>query len=95
LVPVIALAIWDRLPKGLAIPGEALLQDHDPLELAFPFSHQKSAGLQAHAVARLRRAAVERSADAILFPRAKDPSDRFVETAERVRLEPIGQHFHQ
>jgi hypothetical protein len=40
-------------------------------------------------------AAVERSADAILFPGAKDPSDRFVEIAERVGLEPIGQHFHQ
>jgi hypothetical protein len=31
---------------------------------------------------RLRRAAVERGADAILFPGAKDPSDRFVEIAE-------------
>jgi anaerobic selenocysteine-containing dehydrogenase len=35
------------------------------------------------------------SADAILFPRANDPSDRFVETAERVRLQSISQHSHQ
>jgi hypothetical protein len=81
--------------EGLAIPSEALFQDHDPLELAFPFSHQQSADLQVDAVARLRRAAVERSADAILLPRAKNPSDRFVEIAERVGLEPVGQHFHQ
>jgi hypothetical protein len=81
--------------EGLATPGEAFLQDHDPLELAFPFSHQKSADLQADAVARLRRAAVERNGDATLFPGAKDPSDRFVEIAEGVGLEPVGQHFHQ
>jgi hypothetical protein len=78
--------------EGLTVPGEAFVQGHDPLELAFPFSQQQSADLQADAVARLRRAAVERSADAILFPRAKDPSDRFVEIAERVGLEPVGQH---
>jgi hypothetical protein len=81
--------------ERLAIPGEALFQDHDPLELAVPFSHQQSADLQADAVARLRRAAVERSADAIVFSKAKDPSDRLVETAECVRLEPIGQPPHQ
>ena len=37
---------------------------------------------------------MERSADAILF-RAKDPLDRFVEIAERVGLEPKGQHPYQ
>jgi hypothetical protein len=81
--------------EGLAIPSEALFQDHDPLEPALPFTHEQRAGLQTQALARLRRAAVERSADAILFPEPKDPSDRFVETTERVRLEPIGQHPHQ
>ena len=81
--------------EGLAVPSEALLQDHDPLEPALPFTHEQRAGLQTHALSRLRRAAVERSADAILFPGAKDPPDRFVETAEGVGLEPIGQHFHQ
>jgi len=81
--------------EGPAIPGEAFLQDHDPLEPAFPFSHQQSAYLQADAVARLRRAAVERSANAIVFPRAKDPSDRFVDIAERVGLQPVRQHFQQ
>src|SRR5580658_2229053 len=61
--------------EGLAVPSEALFQDHDPLELALPFAHEQRAGLQAYALARLRLAAVERSADTILFPRAKDPSD--------------------
>jgi hypothetical protein len=81
--------------EGLAIPSEALVQDHDPLEPTVPFTHEQRAGPQTQALACLRRAAVERSADAILFPRAKDPSDRFVEIAERVGLEPVGQYFHQ
>ena len=81
--------------EGLAVPGEALFQDHDPLELALPFTHEQRADLQTDPFSRLRRAPVERSADAILLPRAKDPSDRFVETAERVRLEPTGQHPYQ
>ena len=63
---------------------------------SWPFhSRTSSADLQTHALARLRRAAVERSADAVVFSRAKDPSDRFVEIAERLGLEPVGQHFHQ
>ena len=81
--------------EGLAVPSEALLQHHDPLEPALPFTHEQSAGLQTHALPRLRRAAGERSADAILFPRPEDPSDRFVEVAELVGLEPIAQHPHQ
>ena len=75
--------------------SEALFQDHDPLEPAAPFTHEQRAGPQTQAFSGLRRAAVERSADAILFPRAKDSSDRFVETAEGVRLEPTGQHPYQ
>ena len=70
--------------ESLAVPGEALFQDHDPLELALPFTHEQRADLQTDPFSRLRRAPIERSADAILFPRANDPSDRFVETAERV-----------
>ena len=81
--------------EGLAIPGEAFLQDHDPLELAFPFTHEQRADLQVDAVARLRRAAVEGSADPIVFPRAKDPSDRSVEIAKRIGLEPVGHHPYQ
>jgi hypothetical protein len=65
------------------------------VEPAIPFAHKQRAGLQAQALARPRRAAVERSSDAILFPRAKDPSDRFVEIAECVGLQAVGQHFHQ
>ena len=60
----------------MTVPSKALFQDHDPLEPAVPLSHQQSAGLQADALSRLSRAAVERSADAILCCRAKDPSDR-------------------
>ena len=81
--------------EGPAIPGEAFLQDHNPLEPALPFTHEQRAGLQTPALARLRRAAIERSADAVLFPRAKDPSDRFVEIAKSVRLQPTGQHPYQ
>src|SRR5271156_2201667 len=81
--------------EGLAIPSEALFQDHDPLEPAVPFTHEQRAGPQTQALSRLRPAAVERSDDAILFPRAKDPSDRFVEIAEGVRLEPTGQDPYQ
>jgi hypothetical protein len=63
---------------------------------SWPFhSRTSSADLQVDAVTRLRRAAVERSADPVVFSRAKDPSDRFVVIAKGVRLEPIGQHFHQ
>ena len=32
--------------EGLAVPGEALFQDHDPLEPAVPFAHEQRAGLQ-------------------------------------------------
>ena len=51
--------------EGLAIPGEAFLEDHDPLELAIPLSHQQRAGLQADAVSGLRRAPVEGNGDAL------------------------------
>jgi hypothetical protein len=40
--------------KGLAVPGEAVLEDHDPLELAVPLSRQQRPGLQADAVSSLR-----------------------------------------
>ena len=81
--------------EGLAIPDETLLQDHDPLEPALPFSHQQGAGLQTDALSRLRRPPVERSGGIIVLLGAKHPLDRFVETAKGVRLEPIGQHPHQ
>ena len=47
--------------EGLAIPGEAFIEDHDPLELAIPLPHQQRAGPQADAVSGLRRTSVELS----------------------------------
>ena len=81
--------------KGLAIPGETLPQDHDSLEPPLPFSHEQGAGLQTDALSRLRRAPAERSGGIIVLLGAKNPLDRFFETAKSVRLEPIGQHPHQ
>ena len=49
--------------EGLTIPGEALFQDHDPLEPAVPFAHEQRASLQTQALARLGRAAIEGSAE--------------------------------
>ena len=66
--------------EGPAIPSEALFQDHDPLEPSIPLSHQQRTSLQANAVSRLRRAAVEGSGKIIVLSGAKDPPDRFVET---------------
>jgi hypothetical protein len=81
-------SLWrsGQAAEGLTIPSEALFQDHDPLEPTLPFAHEQRAGLQTQALAGLRPAALERSADA-LFPRAKNPSDRFVDIAERIGLE--------
>jgi hypothetical protein len=81
--------------KGLAIPGEALFEDHDPLELAIPLAHQQSACLQANAVSGLGGPTVERSGAILFLARTKHPLDRLVETAEGVGLKPIGQHSHQ
>jgi hypothetical protein len=81
--------------EGLAVPGEALLEDHDPLEPAIPFSHEEATGLQADAVPCLGRATLETSGRVASLRGSKDPSDRFVETAGGVRLESIGQHPHQ
>ena len=81
--------------EGLAIPDETLLQDHDPLEPPLPFSHEQGAGLQTDALSRLRRASLERSGGIIVLLGAKNPLDRFIETAKGVRLEPIGKHPHQ
>src|SRR5271165_1786032 len=81
--------------EGLTVPGEAFLEDHDLLNLALPLSHKHRAGLQADAFSRLRNASVEGSGGVIVPRGAKDPPDRFVESAEGVRLEPIGQHPYQ
>ena len=53
--------------KSLAIPGEALLQDHDPLELALPFTNEQRAGLQCDALPSLWGAPVEGDAGAIVL----------------------------
>jgi hypothetical protein len=63
---------------ALALVGVAVAGPFDDAVAAYQrgdyaFSHQQSAGLQTHALARLKLAAVERRAGAILFPRAKDP----------------------
>src|SRR5271166_3482997 len=68
----------------LAIPGEALLQDHDPLELALPFTNEQRAGLQCDALPSLWGATVEGDAGAVLLLGAKVPPDRFVEIAESI-----------
>src|SRR5271166_2417359 len=80
--------------ESLAIPGEALLQDHDPLKPALPFTNEQRAGLQCDALPSFRGAPVEGDAGAIILLGAKVPPDRFVETAESVRLESIGEHPH-
>src|SRR5271165_6435204 len=72
--------------EGLAIPGEALLEDHDPLEPTLPFTDKQRARLQSDALSRLRGAPVKGNAAAFVLLGAKDPSDRFVEIAEDVRL---------
>ena len=84
-----------QVAEGLAVEAKPSSKIMTRSSLPLLLTHEQRAGLQVDPVSGLRRAAVETSADAILFPRAKDPSDRFVETAERVRLEPTGQHFHQ
>ena len=81
--------------EGLAVPGEAFLEDHDPLELAVPLSHQQRAGLQADAVSGLRRPPVEGNGGILILVGAKHPLNRLVETAEGVGLQSIGQHSHQ
>ena len=81
--------------EGLAIPDETLLQEHDPLEPPLPFSHEQRAGLQTHALSRLRRPPLERSGGVVVLLRAKNPLDRLVDPAKSVRLEPVGQHPHQ
>src|ERR1700722_19794356 len=45
----------------LAVPGEAFFQDHDALELAMPFAHQKRPGPQGDPIAGLGVAPIERS----------------------------------
>src|SRR5260370_4156172 len=70
--------------EGLAIPGEAFLEDHDPLELAIPFSRQQRAGRQADAVSSLRCAPVEGHGGASVLVGAKRPLNRLVETAELI-----------
>src|SRR5271157_4545240 len=81
--------------ESLAIPGEALLQDHDPLKPALPFTNEQRAGLQCDALPSLWGAPVEADAGAIVLLGSKVPPDRFVEIAESVRLESIGEHPHQ
>jgi hypothetical protein len=81
--------------EGLAIPGEALLQDHEPLEPAIPLLRQQRAGLQADAVSRLRRAPVEGNDGISLLVGAKHPPKQLVEIAEGMGLQSIGQRSHQ
>jgi hypothetical protein len=81
--------------EGLAIPGEAVLEDQDPLELAPPLSREQRPGLEADSVSGLRRPSVEGSGDVLLLTGAKHPLDRFVETTEGIGLQAIGEHSHQ
>jgi hypothetical protein len=72
VVPVIALAICDRLPK------------------VWPFQANPSSKIMTRSSLPFH----SRTNRAPAF-RPKDLSDRFVEIAERVGLEPIAQHPHQ
>jgi hypothetical protein len=81
--------------ESLAIPGEAFLEDHDPLKLAVPLSHQQRAGLQADAVSGMRRARIEGHGAISVLVGAKHPLNRFVESAEGIGLQSISQHSHQ
>ncbi len=55
--------------ESLAIPGEALLQDHDPLEPALPFTNEQRASLQCDALPSLWGAPVEGDTGAIILLR--------------------------
>jgi hypothetical protein len=87
---VIALAIWDRLPK--VWPFQA--KHRDPLEPALPFTNEQRAGLQCDALPSLWSAPVKGDPGTIVLLAAKVPPDPFVESAESVRLESIGEHPH-
>jgi hypothetical protein len=60
LVPVIALATCDRLAIGLAVPGDALVEDHHTLEPAIPFAGEQRPGLQLGSFPRCRNPRFER-----------------------------------
>ncbi len=74
--------------------GEAILQDHDPLKRALPFTNEQRADLQCNALPSLWAAPVKGDPGAIVLLGAKVPPDRFVEIAESVRLESIFEQPH-
>src|SRR5271156_5441066 len=51
---------------GLAVPGEALFEDHHAREIPLPFANQERASFQSRPFPRLRIASLERSASAIV-----------------------------
>jgi hypothetical protein len=81
--------------EGLTIPGEAVPEDHDPLELAVPLSRKQRAGLESDAVSGLRRPPVEENGGVLVLIGAQHPLDRLVERAKGVGLQAIGEHSHQ
>jgi transcriptional regulator with XRE-family HTH domain len=81
-----------RLEKGEALHQRTGIAIREALLPALSSRLMAAYGSRRGRAARTGRILQRR---AILFPRVKDPSDRFVESAERVGLEPVGQHFHQ
>jgi hypothetical protein len=75
--------------EGLATPGEAVLEDHDPLELAIPLSPSRAPPSCRRRLGS-ERPPVERNAALVLPAGPKHPLNRFVETAEGVSLQTIG-----
>ena len=63
--------------EGLAIPGEARLENHDPFELAVPFSRQQRAGLEDDAIPGHGRPPVEGSGG-ILIPATANVNRRLI-----------------
>jgi len=71
---------------GQAVPGKALLEDHDPFEFAFPLTDKERAGLEVNAVSALRRPSVEGGGRILIPIGAEHPLNRPVETAEGAGL---------
>src|SRR5271166_4263105 len=80
---------------GLAIPGEALLQDRHPFQLAFPFTDQNCSRSQIGPLPRRWDASFKqtdfRGVGSLAFRLTNDAQRRFVETAECRHLDLIRQ----
>jgi hypothetical protein len=78
--------------KGLAVPSEALIEDHHALQLPPPFANQKRADFKWDPFPCLRIAPVEGSASAGFAFALNRPPRRLIDVAEDGCLEPVAQH---